>query len=231
MNIRSQIYDFFFANTNKTLYSDVLEKIPEGSVLLDIGIGTGSALLCNVDLLRQKNIKVVGVDYEASYVTACNTNIAKYEAEDIIEVHQMSIYDFQWPLANSKFAHLDLNYGYFSNSLMIMPDPVEALKHVYSLLKSPIKDQKIYTSQTFELQKSRVIEVAKPLLKFITTIDFGTVTYEENFMKTIEGASLSIDNVTNIEPTHIFSKAVTSGAGRVLRTYALAGAPEDVIVN
>jgi hypothetical protein len=58
---------------------------------------------------------------------------------------------------------------------MIMPDPVKALTHVSSLLKP---NGTIYVTQTFEKKKNFILEVLKPLLKYILTIDFGQVTYE-----------------------------------------------------
>lgn len=60
---------------------------------------------------------------------------------------------------------------------MIMPDPVKALEHVNSLLKP---NGKIFITQTFEQHKNVLLEKIKPMLKYILTIDFGQITYEED---------------------------------------------------
>eukprot|EP00388_Colpodella_angusta_P010275 GDKJ01026837.1.p1 GENE.GDKJ01026837.1~~GDKJ01026837.1.p1 ORF type:complete len:267 (+),score=68.62 GDKJ01026837.1:35-802(+) len=220
MNFRSAVYDMLLTGATKMYYVDVLEALPEDSVLIDVGIGTGSALLANFDTLKRKNIRVVGVDYDKTYVDFCKENVIKHEAQNYVDVIHSSIYDFSWPCSESKFAHLKLNYGYFSNSLMIMPDPVAALTHVLTLLENN-GEEKIFTSQTFETSKSRIVEIAKPLLKYITSVDFGQVTYESDFMKMLEKSQLKIHTVTVVEPAHIFTKAVVKSAGRIIRTYAL----------
>ena len=38
----------------------------------------------------------------------------------------------------------------------------------------------VYCTQTLATQRSAVMEIIKPLLKFVTTIDFGHVQYERD---------------------------------------------------
>jgi len=73
--------------------------------------------------------------------------------------------------------------------LMIMPDRVKALRHVHSLLRP---GGLIYVTQTFEQQPNRLLELVKPLLKFLLTIDFGSVTYERDFIQTAAEAGLRV---------------------------------------
>jgi hypothetical protein len=58
--LRSYIYDFIIVKMTSRWYKQVLTLLPENSTVLDVGIGTGRALLNNADLLRRKNIKVFG---------------------------------------------------------------------------------------------------------------------------------------------------------------------------
>lgn len=163
-------------------YRKVLEKLPEGSLILDVGIGTGSALIRNKDLILKKKLRVVGVDYDKDYVRKCANLITSENLSEQISVQCISIYDFQ---TSEQFDAI-----YFSGSLMIMPDPVAALVHVSKMLK---RDGKIYCTQTFEEKKNILLEKVKPLLKFLTTIDFGNVTYEKDFIQTFAKAALKIE--------------------------------------
>ena len=117
-------------------------------------------------------------------------------------IHE-SIYDYNTSL-NTKFDAI-----YFSSSLMIMPDPIKALTHCVSMFKFNNKGI-IYITQTFE-EKEYNFEFIKPLLKFIITIDFGNVTYYNDFMDTIAKAKLKI----------VENKKL--GAQGTARTYRLIG--------
>src|SRR6185369_8115999 len=78
---------------------------------------------------------------------------------------------------------------YFSGSFMLLDDPPAALRHVASLL---VDGGRVYFTQTFEHRRARIVEAVKPLLRFVTTIDFGNVTYEVDFRRALEHGGLSI---------------------------------------
>lgn len=58
-------------------------------------------------------------------------------------------------------------------------------------MKKP--DGYIYCTQTFQLERNVLLELIKPLLKYMTSIDFGKVTYEDEFRATMEAAGLEIE--------------------------------------
>ena len=66
--------------------------------------------------------------------------------------------------------------GYFSGSLIIMPDPVGALMLVGQRYVK--KGGRVYITQAFQRRGFPGWTTIKPLLKHITTIDFGQVCYE-----------------------------------------------------
>jgi hypothetical protein len=68
--------------------------------------------------------------------------------------------------------------AYWSGSFMLLPDPPGALRHVATLLAP---GGHMYFTQTFEHERSRAFEILKPLLRMVTSIDFGRVTYEAPF--------------------------------------------------
>jgi hypothetical protein len=53
---------------------------------------------------------------------------------------------------------------------MLLPDPAAAVRRVADLLRP---GGTLYATQTFQLRRSRVVERVKPLIRYITTIEFG----------------------------------------------------------
>ncbi len=178
--IRSATYDAAIVGMTADWYRAVLGRLPAGCRLLDVGIGTGAALLAHADLLREKDLRVTGVDVDAAYVEQCRRAIVQHGLEGRVAVRLESI-----------DAHAAAPYDavYFSGSFMLMPDPVGTLRHVRSLVAP---GGPVYFTQTFEHRRSRAVEVAKPWLRRLTGIDFGRVTYETDFRATLTDAGFGI---------------------------------------
>ena len=185
--MRAWIYDRFLLSYTTAWYREVLTRLPEGAYLLDVGIGTGGALLKNADLVREKNIRVLGVDIDGAYIERANKAIEKAGMSDLIEAKLESIYDHQGGAYDGV---------YFSASFMLMPDPEACLHHVVSLLS---EEGRVYFTQTFQEKESKLMERLKPVLKTLTTIDFGQVTYEPDFRSTVEGCGVNISEMTEID--------------------------------
>jgi len=109
--------------------------------------------------------------------------LKKEKMEEFITVDHISFYDYKPPCP--------FDGVYFSASLMLMPDPVDALMKAYDMLA---EDGRIYCTQTFEEKKNKFMEKLKPLIKFFLTIDFGQVTYVKDFEKTVDKANLKIED-------------------------------------
>lgn len=192
---RSYVYDKAIVSFTAKWYLEVLQHLPENCHILDIGIGTGAALIANAAILRAKNITVVGVDYDAAYVVSCEKAIVKADLSKHISVFQESIYDFT-PKDKRLFDHV-----YFSGSFMILPQPAEALRKVIELLVDR-EDGRVYITQTFELSKNALLEWFKPKMLTFTTIDFGNVSYEGDFDDALHEAGVLIDHMAVIEDGH-----------------------------
>jgi SAM-dependent methyltransferase len=78
---------------------------------------------------------------------------------------------------------------YFSASLMLLPDPVAAIKHVAAQLAP---DGHLIFTQTIQDRRSPLMERVKPNMHRITTIQFGHVTYEDDFRKVLSDADLQL---------------------------------------
>lgn len=179
--LRASIYDAAIVGMTAEWYRAVLERLPTGCRLLDIGIGTGAALLAHAEILAQKELHVTGVDIDAAYVERCRSEIGRRGFGRRVEVHLQSIYDHGGGPYDA---------AYFSGSFMLLPDPAAALRHVTTLLEP---GGRLYFTQTFERGRSRLLEFAKPLLKVATTIDFGQVTYEPDFRRAVADGGLALE--------------------------------------
>jgi 2-polyprenyl-3-methyl-5-hydroxy-6-metoxy-1,4-benzoquinol methylase len=170
---RARVYNAAIVPLTASWYRAVLEHVPPRCKLLDVGIGTGAALVANSALLAEKDLQVTGIDVDSAYVEQCRRAISSAGLADRVTVRLQSVYD-----------HHGASYDaiYFSASFMLLPDPSAALRHVCGLLHP---GGRIYFTQTFEHERSRFAEVVKPLLRLVTTIDFGRVTYEADFQSAL----------------------------------------------
>ena len=71
-----------------------------------------------------------------------------------------------------------------------MPDPAEALRVCAKLLRP--KSGRIVITQTFQNRSMFCFHRIKPLLKYITTIDFGQLVFHHEIQKIIEQADINI---------------------------------------
>jgi hypothetical protein len=171
----------------------------------------------NKELMLQKRVSVVGIDYEEAYVRKAE-KLLKDEGlwkevpadtkgylpgEYYCRVFQKSIYDddlgglcaVDGNGAKGEVPdNLRFDAIYFSGSLTVMPNPAEALKAVLPFMK---KDSGlVYITQTFQKKSNPLIAAIKPLLKYVITIDFGQLTTEKDLDKIIADAG-AFDVVEN----------------------------------
>jgi SAM-dependent methyltransferase len=179
--VRGWIYDATVVRMTSAWYRAVLERVPTRCRLLDIGIGTGGALLAHADLLTRKDVLVTGIDVDVAYTARCRQAVARRGLGDRVVVRLESVYDHHGGPYDA---------AYFSGSFMLLPDPVAALRHVSALLTST---GQIYFTHTVERRRSRTVELLKPLLRLVTTIDFGRVTYEHDFRRTLAAGGIELE--------------------------------------
>jgi ubiquinone/menaquinone biosynthesis C-methylase UbiE len=183
-------------------------QIPSGQYVLDVGVGTASALANNKALLVSKNISVVGLDYEQAYITKAAAVVQKAGLADRVAVICKSVYDEDLHAAadaanNAKGGKGEakgkggggggkpqlFDAAYFSGSITVMPDPAAALKAMRALLKPT---GVVYITQTFQKAPMPLMATVKPLMKYLTTIDFGYLTYEKDLDGLFESAGMQV---------------------------------------
>jgi len=208
----ADIYDVVIVWMTAKWYAAVFAKLRTGDRVLDVGIGTATALVKNKKAMLERRLSVVGIDYEAAYVRKAEAMCRAADlwrpvpegtqgyrkGEYYCRVLEKSIYDpGLGSLCTDEEGARDpatvpddqkFDAVYFSGSFTLMPNPIEALKAVVPLMKKGTG--RIYITQTFNKRKSPVLSVIKPLMKYVTTIDFGQLTTEEDVNRIIADAGI-----------------------------------------
>lgn len=174
------MYDRALIRLTSTWYREVLERVPRGAHVLDVGIGTAGALLSCAEVLEARDLRVTGVDIDRTYVARARRRVAASAVTDRVSVHHEALQE-----------HGGGPYDavYFAASFMLFPDPPDALAHARRVLAP---DGVVLFTQTFQDRPSPWMDWLKPRLKRFTGIDFGQVTYEPDFLATLHAAGLEV---------------------------------------
>ena len=177
----ANIYDVIIVHMTKKWYAAVLADLPPGARVLDVGVGTASALVANKGALVAKDLTFVGVDYDAAYIRKGLRVVDRAGLAARVALRCASIYDYRAPHT--------FDHAYFSGSLMLMPDAAAALRAVASMLAP---GGKIYITQTCQKRATPFLATLKPLLKYATTIDFGQLTYERDLAALLDRVGFAV---------------------------------------
>ncbi len=155
--------------------------------MLDVGIGTGAALVRCADLVREKRLEIVGLDIDPDYLRRCRAEVLRAGLSAQVEPVFASVYDHRGGPYDAV---------YFSASLMLLPDPAAAIAHVAGLLAP---NGWLFSTQTFHHRRSPLLERFKPMFRHLTTIQFGRVTYEEEFRRAFADAGVDLVELVTIK--------------------------------
>jgi len=173
--IKHFLYNLFVGSYTQKLYHNFLNSIPDNSTVLDIGIGNGYSLLVNSELIRKKNIKIIGVDIDYESIKQATHNIKEKNLENLIEVYNENIYNFK---------EGEYDYIFFSNSYSVIPNIIDMINHIKK--KHLKKNGTFVISTTIENNYNPIKHIIKPNLKYLTFgIDFGTITLLDKFINSM----------------------------------------------
>ena len=193
--MKNRLYQVFIHRTTNECYGGSLNHVSKGSRLLDVGIGNGIMIETFHPLIRAKQLKITGIDINAGYLKHCRELIRKHQLEDYIEVCQGSAESYD-PIEKGCF-----DFILFCMSFMLLPDQPSVLHRARDWLRPG--GELVFAQAMFQ-RKSRLVDVVKPKLKYLTTVDFGRPTYEEDFFALLRENRLAIkeDRVLKNERFH-----------------------------
>lgn len=168
----NNLYNLIFSDMTKLCYSNCLKLYPRNASILDVGIGNGVMIKKNHKLIKQKDLHITGLDINRHYLEHCRKMIREFKLEKQVKVHHKSVLSFS-PGENPCY-----DYIFFGQSFMLMSEQGKVLDRTKKWLKP---DGKVIFFQTMFKNRSKIMEFVKPRLKFLTTVDFGKVTYEKDF--------------------------------------------------
>jgi alpha-N-acetylglucosaminidase len=164
-------------------YQNCLNYFGEHASILDVGIGNGIMLKTYHPLIKAKSLKITGLDINKEYLNHCDSLIHNYGLENHIEICNQPVESYI-PEEDACF-----DFILFSMSFMLLSDQRRVLERVKNWLKP---NGQIVFFQTVYKVPFKLMEFIKPRLKYITTIDFGSVTYETEFFSKLKDADLSV---------------------------------------
>ena len=181
--MRNFLYNLMINEVTDLCYENCLHYFHPHSRILDVGIGNGTMIQHYHRLIKSKGLKITGIDINRNYLKHCARLISQWQLENSIEIFPESVERYTPP----EQGYFD--FILFSMSFMLFKDQLLVLDRIRSWLKP---DGKVIFFQTMFKKKSPIMELIKPRLKYVTTIDFGRVTYENDFTTLLERKDISI---------------------------------------
>jgi alpha-N-acetylglucosaminidase len=178
----NSLYNWIISDVTRLCYQDCLQLFAPDSKILDVGIGNGVMLQNYHHLIKEKNLQLTGLDINLDYIKHCCKLIERYSLQEQLQVLHKSVFNYE-PMQDGRF-----DYILFSMSFMLLPEQEKALDRARSWLKS---EGKIVFFQTMFQSRSLFLEFIKPKLKYLTSIDFGQVTYEDEFFQLLRSKGIT----------------------------------------
>lgn len=180
--IYTSLYEHFFGNPNFKLstillFLHSLKKIKPKSKVLDFGCGSGT-YYSNVDVIqtiKNLDLEIQGIDIDPVYISKCKNRIIISGLDDNVDIMLCDIFDYKIENESDKF-----DYVIFSESAPLLSSELLESITLYinkNLVKS---DSKIIFINNLT-ENEEYMNIYKPMLKYLTMIDFGRVLKAKEF--------------------------------------------------
>ena len=105
MNLRQKLYDHLFGDVNlpistTNLYYSFLQRVKQDTKILDIGVGTGIYFedpRC-IKLIKEKNIKIVGIDINKPDIELASQRIIESDLGMNVEAKYVDLFEYDGDL-------------------------------------------------------------------------------------------------------------------------------------
>jgi alpha-N-acetylglucosaminidase len=177
------LYKLIIDDVTHLCYQNCLEHFSPGSRILDVGIGNGIMINRHHRLIRSKGLDITGIDINPAYLRHCRSLIRRWDLSGQIRVLHSPVEAYVPPRQGC------FDYILFSMSFMLLSDQHLVLDRIRPWLTD---HGEVVFFQTMFKDRSPMLEFIKPRLKYLTTVDFGRVTYESDFFCLLGEKDLSI---------------------------------------
>jgi len=181
--MKNFLYKMIINSATDYGYQNCLKYVCDKASILDVGIGNGVMMDHFHRLIKDKGLHITGIDINKNYLQHCAGNIRQFNLENHVTIHCQPVETFD-PPQEARF-----DYIFFTMSFMLFKNQSPVLDRAPDWLKP---NGEILFFQTVFTEKAPLIEFIKPKLKFVTTIDFGKVTYEDQFLGLLQSKNLSV---------------------------------------
>ncbi len=182
--MKNALYNFFIHEVTMLCYRNCLQYFPPGSRILDVGIGNGAMIRTFHELIQSKNLSITGIDINRCYLDHCSNQIRRWGLDRNITVLHEPVESFEPPERPWYDSIL------FSMSFMLLEDPGTVLDRIRPWIKP---EGRVLFFQTMFHRRSPVMELIKPRLRYLTTVDFGRVIYEDEFFALLRDRGIEVD--------------------------------------
>lgn len=182
--MRNYLYKLIIDDVTDYCYNNSLNFFPENSRILDVGIGNGIMIQKYHKLIRSKNLNIVGIDINKGYLNHCSSLIDKWDLDEHISIFHTPVERYEPPEKEY------FDFILFSMSFMLFENQELVIDRVRHWLKP---HGQVLFFQTMFRKKSPFIEFIKPKLKYFTTIDFGRITYDDEFYQFLGRKKVSVN--------------------------------------
>ncbi|MBW1954936.1 MAG: class I SAM-dependent methyltransferase [Deltaproteobacteria bacterium] len=181
--MKNFLYKLIINSVTDYCYENCLEYVRDHASILDVGIGNGVMMNHYHEFIKDKRLHITGIDINRNYLRHCASKIQEYHLKDYVIIHCQAVETFEPP------ERVLYDYIFFTMSFMLFQDQGGVLERARRWLKP---EGEILFFQTLFKEKVPAIEFIKPKLKYVTTIDFGKVTYENEFLSLLNAKNLKI---------------------------------------
>lgn len=180
-NDRSQLYDYWLGRNDlklatPKLFHHFLKTIPDNSFILDVGIGNGACYDkdFNIDIIKQKNLKIIGIDIDKDYINMCKKRVVSNNLQNYLSVQLIDLFEFKFDI---KFDHI-----VFTESAPLMPQEL-IIKMINYIDNNLIKlSSKIHFINNLT-DNPHPLFYLKSLIKYVPfiNVDFGNILNRKFF--------------------------------------------------
>lgn len=191
---RASLYDTARSTRASQWYSIVLRELPEHSYILAVGIGTGSSLLANANVITARNLCITAIDADESYVNACNQKVTQASLQQHVFPQIATLVDYN-PRNNRLFSHI-----IFVDSFATLHPFAQSLRAAVDLLVDQ-EDGRLFFAQALWQKKSTFAEWLRPKLSSLTSVNLADFVYEGDFDDALHDADLVVVRYDKIDST------------------------------